>query len=336
MGARPTISDAGSSLDGAPTQLADAGRRDGVASVQGIAPHPVVSRASAVFVRNFLRDAAIASGGDFIDAMIRMAITEANVRHLLADDAENRRFASFDQPVPDELRRPVSIHGVSTSLSMPFETVRRRVGSLSKRDLCSLVPGGLIVTQAQLSTEAMRVLQERTYRGVVELYARVRAHAEFRDARDSEGVAALDVSTPPVRAVTRPALSYVLRFLESAEPVAGSVLDGILLLFVGGANIQHLAEPGDSADASDEVVDDALRRPVPVFALARGMGLPAETVRRRVSALVEQGLCQRDHRGVYVPAAVMRSPALVAHRDRNTASLQRLFTALRRAGFRFD
>ena len=332
MGTNLTISGTVRAPDAAQAQLV----REGGQSAQGIAAHPVVSRASAVFVRNFLQDAAIASGGDFIDAMIRMAITEANVRHLLADDAENRRFASFDQPVPDDLRRPVSVHGVSTSLSMPFETVRRRVGRLSKRDMCSLVPGGLIVTQAQLSTEAMRVLQERTYRGVVDLYARIKAHAEFRDARDSEGVAALDLSTPPVRVVTRPALSYVLRFLESAEPVAGSMLDGILLLFVGGANIQHLAGPGDADGVSDEVVDDALRRPVPVFALARGMGLPAETVRRRVSALVEQGLCQRDHRGVYVPAAVMRSPALVAHRDRNTASLQRLFTALRRAGFRFD
>ena len=153
MGTNLTISGTVRAPDAAQAQLV----REGGQSAQGIAAHPVVSRASAVFVRNFLQDAAIASGGDFIDAMIRMAITEANVRHLLADDAENRRFASFDQPVPDDLRRPVSVHGVSTSLSMPFETVRRRVGRLSKRDLCSLVPGGLIVTQAQLSTEAMRV-----------------------------------------------------------------------------------------------------------------------------------------------------------------------------------
>ncbi|WP_430421818.1 hypothetical protein [Phenylobacterium sp.] len=333
MGARPPISDAESPTIGAPTPLADTGRREGGASLQGIAPHPVVSRASAVFVRNFLQDAAMASGGDFIDAMIRMAITEANVRHVLADDAESRRFAAFDQPVPDDLRRPVSIHGVSTSLSMPFETVRRRVARLTKRDLCSPVPGGLIVTQAQLSTEAMRVLQDRTYRGVVDLYARVKPHAQLNDARDDEP--ALEVSAPPVRVVTRPALSYVLRYLESAEPVAGSMLDGILLIFIAGANIQHLATPGTDA-ASDEVVDDALRQPIPVFALARGMSLPAETVRRHVNGLVEQGLCQRDHRGVFVPAAVLRSPALTEHRARNLVSLQRLFAALRRAGVRLD
>lgn len=303
--------------------------------MQGALPHPAVSRAAAVFVRNFLQDAATASGGDFIDAMIRMAITDANIRHLISDDAESRRFARFDQGVPDELRRPVSIHGVSTSLGMPFETVRRRVRRLTEADLCKLLPSGLIVTQEQLATEATRALYDSTYRGVAELHASISQYPPFADVRDTDGLPALDLSAPPVRIVGRPALAYVLRYLESAAPVAGGMLDGIVFLFVSAANIQHLAAEGEPDGAPYEVVDDALRQRVAVFALSRTMGLPAETVRRRVSALIARGLCKRDHMGVYVPGDVLLSPPLVAHRASNLVSLQRLFAELRRAGLRF-
>jgi hypothetical protein len=66
------------------------------------------------------------------------------------------------------------------------------------------------------------------------------------------------------------------------------------------------------------------------------MGLPFETTRRRVSGLIEMGVCARDADGVYVPGDVIRSPQVQAHRARNLINLQRLFTGLARLGVRFD
>ena len=65
-------------------------------------------------------------GRDVIDGILLTAINQANVLPIMRDPQIQRRYATLDNPPPDELRRPVSISAVASSLHVPFETARRR------------------------------------------------------------------------------------------------------------------------------------------------------------------------------------------------------------------
>lgn len=73
-------------------------------------------------------------GGDLVRALVFFAIVRASVAHLnvrgaLSDQAQDGLF-------PNDLRRPVSVLGVSQFLSVPYETTRRHVLRLVEDGLC--------------------------------------------------------------------------------------------------------------------------------------------------------------------------------------------------------
>lgn len=310
-----------------------------LASSHDLVAHPAVGRLCANFTAGVIERVTKVTGGDFVDAVIRMAILDANTRHIWTDEVANRRFAGFEEGLPDDLRRAVSIHSISNSLSLPFETVRRRVRSLSDQGMCSLVKRGVMITRDQVSDDAMRSLSEWIYDAARQLYLDLRSlQPQFDPFREAgNALAPMDPCPAPVRMVSRAGLAHVLRYIEAAKDIAGNLRDSIILLFVFVANVEHeLRGFGGGGAAPDTIMDDARRKRIPVFALARSMGLVPETARRRINILVAQGLCVRDERGVIVPAAVLASPRMIAHRDRNLASVQRMFAELRRAGVRLD
>ena len=302
-------------------------------------PPPAAGRLAAAFVSAFLKDATKVSG-DFIDTAICLAVIDANVRHLMADPALAGRYATHDDIPPDDQRRPVSINAISASLGLAFETTRRRVHRLQERGLLKAQAGGLIMSRAQLSTPAIRMVTERAYASLQQLYARLRTEAPGLQLVAEglvEPVATHATAEIPFRAALRATQNYVLRYLESSEPVAGDLVNAILLLFITNANTAGISyEPDPAAGPIGLLMPDDLRRRVSMQSLAKGSGLAFETTRRRVAALIEAGICQRDSKGIYVPAAVFLSPPLVAHRDANAVALQRLFTSLARMGVRFE
>lgn len=302
-------------------------------------PPPAAGRLSAAFVSAFLKGVTEVAG-DFIDGTICLAVLDANVRHLMADPELTRRYAGIDQMPPDEQRRPVSINAISASLGLAFETTRRRIHRLEQRGLLCCLPDGVIMSGAQLSTDAIRTINARNYDALGELYRRLRIEApslELLGDVNAEPATSLPLGEAPLRAAARATQNYVLRYLESSEPVAGDLVNAILLLFIINANTSGIGYQPDPAKGDiGRLMPDELRRRVSMQSLAKGSGLAFETTRRRVASLIERGVCQRDRAGVYVPAAVILSPALVAHRDANAVALQRLFTGLARVGIRFD
>lgn len=113
------------------------------------------------------------------------------------------------------------------------------------------------------------------------------------------------------------------------------VLDALLMAAIVQANLAEIGRRADLqalyAEAS-RVAPDALRRPITVNALANSLGLPFETVRRRLRRLEAKALCGRVASGVIVPASVLASTAYVARGSQAYARVRAFYEQMRDLG----
>lgn len=114
----------------------------------------VVARLSSDYFLRALRLMADLHDGELLTGIIFQAIVAANTAHLEQSDAGARHAGNNSVP-PDELRKPVSVLGVSGALGLPFETTRRHVNRLLASGRCERVRGGVIVPQSTLQGQAM-------------------------------------------------------------------------------------------------------------------------------------------------------------------------------------
>lgn len=86
--------------------------------------------------------------GGLVNMTIWAGVARANVRDLMRDPVASWRYATQDNPPPDELRQPISVRALSTELDLPFETTRRHVASMTDRGWLTTVPGQGIIGPA--------------------------------------------------------------------------------------------------------------------------------------------------------------------------------------------
>ncbi|MGA0601425.1 hypothetical protein ACO2Q3_12045 [Caulobacter sp. KR2-114] len=135
------------------------------------------------------------------------------------------------------------------------------------------------------------------------------------------------------RAAARISMDYVLRTVRLLmELHDGSVLDALIFHSIVAANVGHLGRDGQAAWPAHEPPPDELRRPVSILSVATGLGLPFETVRRRVNRMIADGRCRRQSGGVIVPAFALAGRRGAGGADRNLANLRRCFRDLAKAG----
>jgi ribosomal protein L13E len=115
----------------------DKGNRDDIARALG--------RASADYVLRCLELLRRGTTGNLLDGVICLAVVRGNLSHFLGDEAFDRAFSSIEAAPPDEMRRPVTIRGLSEFLDLPYETVRRNVARLTKQGLLEKHAQGYIV-----------------------------------------------------------------------------------------------------------------------------------------------------------------------------------------------
>lgn len=152
--------------------------------------------------------------------------------------------------------------------------------------------------------------------------------AELSDDREAEYA----------REVGRQAGDYILRALELLREVAdGDIFDSLLTLAIVQVNLGQMA-PGGHAPygATAYSPPDSLRRPASVMAVATTLGMPYETVRRKIRDLVQRGVCQRVRGGVIIPQRVLATPRQAAALAANLANMRRLYRGLRAAGVPLD
>lgn len=102
-------------------------------------------------------------GGDLVKGLIFMAIVQANIQHLVHDDSLAQTYSESTDTVPDETRRPVSVHALSVSLGIPYETTRRYVNKLLQDGFCIRVRRGLVVPAAVLQRPEMVTTLKRNF-----------------------------------------------------------------------------------------------------------------------------------------------------------------------------
>lgn len=113
-------------------------------------------------------------GGDFVKGLIFVAIVQANTQHIIADDVTAQAYSEARDRVPDEARRPVSVHALSVSLGIPYETTRRYVNKLLAEGYCARVPRGLMVPGEVLAREEMIVGLKRNFANLQRLVSGLR------------------------------------------------------------------------------------------------------------------------------------------------------------------
>lgn len=102
------------------------------------------------------------------------------------------------------------------------------------------------------------------------------------------------------------------------EAIDRDLLSSMILLAIARANLLEVArDPAAIVDyqGMQGVVPDEMRRPVSVYAIARELNTPYETVRRHVVQLKEAGLCESVGRGVVAPGRVFFTPRWMTAAD---------------------
>ena len=113
-------------------------------------------------------------GGDLMKGLIFVAIVQANTQHIVNDEVLNQAYSEADKVPPDENRRPVSVHALSVSLGIPYETTRRYVNKLLVEGFCQRARRGLIVPAEVLARPEMVSGLRRNFSNLQRLFAGLR------------------------------------------------------------------------------------------------------------------------------------------------------------------
>ncbi|THD79943.1 MAG: ArsR family transcriptional regulator [Phenylobacterium sp.] len=280
-------------------------------------------------------DAAVANrlGRDFVDALIVLAVVQANVGPLSRDPDLQLAYATYDRPPPDELRRPVSVSAIAHSLRLPYETVRRRIARMAKTGTCEVSAHGVVVPARELASPQHLTAVLVGWDRIRTLYCRVRDLGVLDDVVRPQDRTPPTAGTdgPPMRAVARIASDYLLRVVEAASRDFDGVVAAVIWFSVLRINTEHL--PGGEVVAPDAAAPAEVgHRCARAAELARRLDTPQETIRRHAAELVAAGLLARTAKGFVVPAqALVRRAAVKALRS-NFADLQRMFAGLAQLG----
>jgi hypothetical protein len=138
------------------------------------------------------------------------------------------------------------------------------------------------------------------------------------------------------RVAVRMAIGAILRAVEMVNrEYGGDITAALVFASVVEANVGHLATNPESTARLATLVrlpPDEMRRPVTGVALAATLGIPNETVRRKVKGLIESGLLVRVDGGLIVPTEIMASEKMTRLTRASFINLRRLFLQLRRIG----
>jgi DNA-binding Lrp family transcriptional regulator len=260
--------------------------------------------------------------------LILTMVLEANIALVNQDPVLQRRYARADDPPPDELRRPVSVSAVAASLRLPYETVRRRVVKLAALGACVVTREGVMIPAAVVNNAAYLMIAAVRYERLKRFYFDLRALGALRNLPSPGEEAPFE--GPPVRIANRVISEYFLRVVDSIMLGIGDPVAGLLLLEMARANGEHVAAEERLREGP---LPDDLRRPIRPHALARRVGLPAETVRRHLARLDETGFCRK------VPGGLLAALEQLGERNAegyglaaNLVNVQRMFVKLAALG----
>jgi hypothetical protein len=134
------------------------------------------------------------------------------------------------------------------------------------------------------------------------------------------------------RAAVRSATDYILRWVEIANETHGvDIIYSLVFTTMWAGNVSHLR--GKTYAEIDDIPPDDERRPITIRQVADSLGLPYETVRRRVVEMLERGMARKVGReGFIVPVEALGRPEVVNSLKRSHTSLLRFLKELKSLG----
>ncbi len=293
-------------------------------AVQDLQPWEV-ARASLDYIRDIVR----ITRGDrhFLDALIFTVALDANMTPVTRDRSLLAAYGGAEVSTPDELRRPVSINAVATSLRLPLETVRRRFLNMARDGLCVIGPQGVIIPRAAVTSAVYLAEQRARFDRTRGFYQAMQAEGALPERAAREASAA--TGEPLVRAASWAVSEYALRICGDLIALTGNVVSSIVLLDLVLANIDQLplsALPDWGHDP------ERFGRPVRIGALAGPLRVSGETIRRHLLTLEAIGFCRRRSGGLVAVTPESARPQLLRIAETNRTNSARLFTRLGQLG----
>lgn len=261
----------------------------------------------------------VALGCDAADALL----VQAMLALTLPPARPGMAAAPLDAPDPVRLSVPLAALAQATGLS--YETVRRRAARLRKAGLIGHHGEGFTIPAATLGTPAwVQAMREDRAALLAMLTA-----MEAQGLRITAAALAAHAVSPG--RIARLELDFAMRCIEEVVAFDGGVVPGTIRLAIAHANTRHLLDdPATSLRYAheDRPLPDDARRAIGPRGVSRETGLPFETVRRHVAAMLAAGTIALADGGVILPARALMVPAHVTHQRRLIAHFRRLIGEL--------
>jgi hypothetical protein len=235
---------------------------------------------------------------------------------------------------PDDQRPAPSIsaHSLAMSLSRPYETVRRHVHALVDAGWCTRGPDGVHASPAELESPEivafLTLMHDAAVRFVADLAHCGVPMPEVGAARPYHHVAGVQA-----------AIDMMLAVVDSNRRVHADWLELVVFSTIYCANSRLLnadrALARTHADGRTPPPPD-LRPPVRTSAVARALGLPEATVRRRVASLCQDGRVERLGKKLVVSETWLNRPESIATSTQSFAIVRLLLARLGANGFPLD
>lgn len=275
-------------------------------------------------------------GGDTRLTAIGLFIRIANTAHLF--DSPALAAAYRHGLVAPRDCRPVKIAAIVAALGFDMQTVRRKIADLHAAGGCLVDddgvillipehdiaasaghPGGLAAQLALLVAQLRALVLENGYDPAAVAELRAALDHDFDGLAQSETLAGLIVC------------QYLARTMLSGSLIFGSDRESAVIYFTIYVESGRSLAQDPQLSRADAWIDSDLpaggRQSVTVRAIARRIGLPAESVRRKVNRLIDRGLIERMDDGV---AAIRTRNVVPVHAPRAYASLLSTLATVRR------
>lgn len=276
-------------------------------------------RCSCRYLLRGLANPSSQAMGEVNSAAIMIALMSANIAHIDNDPELRHAYAAYDSAPPDDIRRPATGLAVAKRLALPRETVRRQIKALVEAGLCQKTQGGYLVPLARINSLAHRTSAATNLADVRQLLRDLQRLApEGGWPVVTRGSPADLFPDPPLRLVNRRTAEFGLDLMTHLAAAAGGYEEFVAYMAIVEATDRHAeGEPPRSAS---------------VNMIAQSLGMPYESVRRRVARVAERGLIARTGRGYTAGVEWGEDPALQTLVRANTRALRRLFGDLARFG----
>ena len=232
-----------------------------------------------------------------------------NSEHILADPVLAARYRR--QFVAAEDCRPVAVASIAQALQIDTETARRKIGELKARGLCKIDERGVILQLDYLGDSALRHEYENLSPMLSALITDLQtiivengyaptAVADLKSHLSIE-LSIIDTSNHLIAIIIG---KYLARTLQESSFIFGSDRDTAAIYFAIYVENKRLITHDPVLSKSYAWLEtpspQAAKRPVSGNFISRQIGIPPETVRRKVNGLISRGLIERTSKGLLV------------------------------------